>query len=165
MMNPPGGIEDRRHTAKLALHDDLMVRVVDTENVRRAWKRVKANKGAPGIDGLSVLDFPDVVRAQWPAIRQALIDGSYQPQAVRRVVIAKPNGGERLLGIPTIIDRVIQQAIAQVLTPIFDPMFSDSSFGFRPRRSAHGALRQVQSHIGAGYRVAVDVWRQLSCPV
>ena len=134
-----------------------MVRIVDTENVRRAWKRVKSNKGAPGIDGLSVDDFAEVVRPQWPAIRQALLDGSYRPQAVRRVSIPKRQGGERQLGIPTVTDRVIQQAIAQVLTPIVDPTFSASSFGFRPGRSAHGALRQVQAHIGDGYRVAVDL--------
>ena len=135
-----------------------MERVVATENVRQAWKRVKANKGAPGVDGLSVVDFPEVTRERWPAIRQALLDGSYQPQPVRRVSIPKPGGkGERLLGIPTVMDRLIQQSIAQVLTPIFDPEFSESSFGFRPKRSAHGAVRQVQAHIGAGFRVAIDL--------
>ena len=130
----------------------------DPENLAEAWKRVKANKGAPGIDGMRIEDFPDYARQHWPAIRQALHDGSYQPQPVRRVSIPKPNGGgERLLGIPCIVDRVIQQAIAQVLGPIFDPGFSDSSFGFRPGRSAHGALRQVQGYLVEGYRVSVDL--------
>jgi RNA-directed DNA polymerase len=141
-----------------ALHEDLMERVLDSENVRRAWKRVKANKGAPGIDGMRIGDFAEFACSSWPEIRQALCDGSYQPQPVRRVAIPKPNGGgERLLGIPTVVDRVIQQAIAQVLGPIFDPGFSDASFGFRPGRSAHGALRQVQTYIGEGYRIAVDL--------
>jgi len=134
-----------------------MARVLDSANVRRAWKRVKANKGAPGVDGMRIEDFPEFARLHWPQIRQQLADGIYQPQPVRRVAIPKPRGGQRLLGIPTLIDRVIQQAIAQILTPIFDPDFSESSFGFRPGRCAHGALRQVQAHIKAGYRIAVDL--------
>jgi RNA-directed DNA polymerase len=139
------------------LHDDLMERVLDGENLRRAWKRVKANQGAPGTDGMRIEDFAEFARSNWPAIRQALRDGSYRPEPVRRVTIRKPGGGERLLGIPTVTDRVIQQAIAQVLGPIFDPGFSESSFGFRPGRSAHGALRRGQAHIGNGYRIAVDL--------
>ena len=156
-MNPTGGDGSRRDLAQPALHEALMVRVLDSANMRRAWKRVKANKGAPGVDGMGVEDFPEFARLHWPRIRRQLADGAYQPQPVRRVRIPKPRGGERLLGIPTVTDRVIQQAIAQVLTPIFDPGFSESSFGFRPGRSAHGALRQVQGHIKAGYRVAVDL--------
>jgi len=140
-----------------ALHDDLMERVLDSENMQRTWKRVKANKGAPGIDGMAIEDFTEYAREHWPAICEALCDGSYQPQAVRRVAIPKSSGGERLLGIPTVLDRVIQQAIAQVLGPLFDPGFSDASYGFRPGRSAHGALRQVQKFIGEGYRIAVDL--------
>ena len=156
-LNPTGGDALRRGTEQPALHDDLMERVLARENLQRAWKRVKANKGAPGIDGMAIEDFAEFARSSWPGIRQALRDGSYQPQPVRRVSIPKPQGGERLLGIPCILDRVIQQAIAQVLGPIFDPGFSDSSFGFRPGRSAHGAIRQVQRFIGDGYRVAVDL--------
>lgn len=155
--NPTGGADDRRGDTQPALHDDLMARVMAPVNLRRAWKRVKANRGAPGIDGMRIEDFPEFARSQWAEIRRQLSTGTYQPQPVRRVSIPKPNGGERLLGIPTVVDRVIQQAIAQVLTPIFDPEFSESSFGFRPGRSAHGALRQVQGHITAGYRIACDL--------
>jgi RNA-directed DNA polymerase len=135
-----------------------MERVVSRDNMLRAWKRVKANHGAAGIDGMTVEEFPAFVRAHWATVRQSLLDGSYRPSPVRRVTIPKPGGrGERLLGIPTVLDRVIQQAILQVLSPIFDPGFSESSFGFRPRRSAHGALRQVQRFVTDGYRVAVDL--------
>jgi RNA-directed DNA polymerase len=135
----------------------LMEEVLAAENLRRAWRRVKANRGAPGIDGMPIEDFAKFAREQWPTIRERLVDGSYRPQPVRRVMIPKPGGGERPLGIPTVMDRLIQQAIAQVLTPIFDPEFSASSFGFRPNRSAHGALRQVQADIRAGHRIAVDL--------
>lgn len=155
--NPSGGDASRRDVAQPALHDDLMERVLESENMRRAWRRVKANQGAPGVDGMRVEDFPEFARSNWPAIRQALRDGAYRPGPVRRVTIPKPDGGERPLGIPTVTDRIIQQAIAQVLGPIFDPGFSDSSFGFRPGRSAHGALRRVQTDIGDGYRIAVDL--------
>lgn len=137
--------------------DDLLAAVLDRHNLARAWKRVKANKGAPGIDGVTIEDFPVHARSQWPGIRAQIQEGRYRPQAVRRVEIPKPDGGRRLLGIPTVMDRVIQQAIAQVLTPIFDPDFSDSSFGFRPGRNAHQAIRQVQADVKAGYRVAVDI--------
>ena len=157
MPNPSGGVEGARRITQPALHDALMEKVLAAENLRRAWKRVKANRGAPGIDGMRIEDFPAFAREQWPTLRERLSDGSYRPQPVRRVTIPKPGGGERPLGIPTVVDRLIQQAIAQVLTPIFDPEFSESSFGFRPKRSAHGALRQVQAHIKSGYRIAVDL--------
>ena len=156
-LNPHGGAGARHRLTQPALHDDLMQAVVAPANMRRAWARVKANKGAPGIDGMPIEDFPAFARAHWSAIRQALLDGSYRPQPVRRVLIPKPDGGERALGIPNVVDRVIQQAIAQVMTPIFDPGFSESSFGFRPKRSAHGAVKQVQAYIKAGYRIAVDL--------
>jgi len=155
--SPTGGAEARRVVTQPALHDDLMERIMDRANMRRAWKRVKANKGAPGSDGMTLEDFPTFARSHWSAVRQDLLDGTHQPQPVRRVSIPKPNGGERWLGIPSVVDRVIQQAIGQVLTPIFDPGFSESSFGFRPGRSAHGAVRQVQRTIGEGYRFAVDL--------
>jgi len=156
-LNPTGGDALRRGATQPALHDDLMARVVDRANLQRAWKRVKANRGAPGSDGMPIEDFAAFARSHWAAIREALCDGTYQPQPVRRVSIPKPGGGERLLGIPTVVDRVIQQAIAQVMGPLFDPGFSESSFGFRPGRSAHGAVRQVQRFIGEGDRIAVDL--------
>lgn len=155
--NPTGGAEARHGGTQPALHVDLMEAVVASGNLQRAWARVKSNKGAPGFDGMPIEDFPVYARAQWPTIRQCLIDGTYQPQPVRRVMIPKAGGGERALGIPNVVDRVIQQAIAQVLTPIFDPQFSGSSFGFRPKRSAHGAVKQIRAYIKAGYRIAVDL--------
>ena len=155
--NPTGGDAERRGVMQPALHDDLMERILARDNLWRAWKRVKANQGAPGIDGMPIEDFMTYAQGHWPQIRQALREGRYQPQPVRRVVLPKPGGGERLLGIPTVLDRVIQQAIAQVLQPLFDPEFSESSYGFRPGRSAHGALRRVQDFLGEGCRVAVDL--------
>jgi len=155
--NQTRGAGLRRADVQPALRDDLMGRILDHTNLLRAWKQVKANGGAAGIDGMTIDEFPAFVRTQWSDIRQALEDGTYQPAPVRQQGIAKPDGGQRLLGIPRILDRVIQQAISQVLTPIFDPAFSESSFGFRPRRSAHGAVKQVHGYIEAGYRVCVDL--------
>lgn len=156
-LNPTGGVGSRRADTPPALGEKLMARIVSRPNMQRAWKRVKANQGAPGSDGMTLEEFPDFVRAHWATVRQALLDGNYRPAPVLRVMIPKRSGGKRPLGIPTVTDRVIQQAILQVLSPIFDPGFSESSFGFRPRRSAHGALRQVQRFVRDGYRVAVDL--------
>lgn len=140
-----------------ALNDNLIERVLSPENLHAAWKQVKGNKGAPGVDGISIEDYPQWARKHWAATRRALEGGYYIPQPVKRVEIPKPSGGSRSLGIPSVNDRVIQQAIAQVLTPIIDPSFSASSHGFRPGRNAHGAVRQVKGFIEAGYKVAVDV--------
>jgi RNA-directed DNA polymerase len=156
-MNPTGGVEARHGDTQPALRIDLMEAVVAPVNMRRAWAKVKSNKGAPGSDGMRIEEFAEFARVHWPTIRQALRDGTYRPQPVRRVMIPKPGRGERALGIPNVVDRVIQQAIAQVMTPIFDPQFSESSFGFRPKRSAHGAVKQLQTFIKAGYRIAVDL--------
>jgi RNA-directed DNA polymerase len=136
---------------------DLLDAVLASDNLARAWKRVKANKGAPGIDGMTIEDFPAYAREHWTAVREQIIQGRYVPQPVRRVELRKHDGGIRKLGIPVVLDRVLQQAIAQVLTPIFDPTFSDSSFGFRPGRNAHQAIRQVQAYAKDGYRIAVDL--------
>ncbi len=155
--NPNGGVVVARETGQPALHDDLMARVFERANLQRAWKRVKANRGAPGVDGVRIEDWPAHAIEHWEEMRRQLEAGSYRPQPVRRVMIPKRSGGERPLGIPTVTDRVIQQAIAQVLTPIFDPGFSASSHGFRPGRSAHGALEQIRGHLKAGYRIAVDL--------
>ena len=140
-----------------AITEDLLQAVLASDNLARAWKRVKSNRGAPGIDGVTVQDWPAHAREHWPAVREQISAGRYRPQVVRRVQIPKPDGGRRLLGIPTVTDRVVQQAIAQVLTPIFDPTFSESSFGFRPGRNAHQAIRQVQANVTAGRRIAVDI--------
>jgi len=157
LLNPEGGGGVWRADIEPAL-DHLMMRILERDNVQRAWKRVKSNKGAPGSDGMTLEDFPAYAREHWSEIRQSLVDGSYPPRPVRQVVIPKPQGkGERKLGVPCVIDRVIQQAILQVLTPMFDPEFSESSFGCRPRRSAHGAIQQVKAFVKSGYRVAVDL--------
>ena len=148
----------RRPVMDPALSEDLMGRVLTAENLRKAWHQVKTNHGAPGVDGMTIEEFPTFAREHWPRIRQAVRDETYQPSPVRRTEIPKRHGqGNRLLGIPTVVDRVIQQAIAQVLGPLFDPDFSASSFGFRPKRSAHHAVKQIQSYITTGYRVAVDM--------
>jgi len=137
--------------------ENLMEQIVAEDNMERAWKNVRANRGAPGPDGITLKTFPEYFRPLWPAIRQSLLEGTYQPDAARRKAIPKPDGGERHLGIPNVQDRLIQQAILQVLTPIFDPHFSESSFGFRPKRSAHGAVRQVQKIIQHRHRYCVDM--------
>jgi RNA-directed DNA polymerase len=156
-MNLLRGDESWRDDMQPAL-DNLMKRILAHDNVQRAWQRVKSNKGAPGSDGIPLEDFPAYAQDHWSEIRQSLMDGSYQPRPVRRVVIPKPRGkGERWLGVPCVIDRVIQQAILQVLTPIFDPEFSESSYGSRPKRSAHGAIRQVKTIVKSGYRIVVDI--------
>lgn len=140
-----------------ALESNLLERILASENLRTAWKQVRSNKGAPGIDGITIEEYPKWITPRWERVRRALVEGYYQPRSVRRVAIPKPQGGERYLGIPTVQDRVIQQAITQVLTMEIDPTFSDTSFGFRPRRSAHDAVRQVQDYIGQGNRIAVDI--------
>ncbi len=136
----------------------LLGLALQSANILTAWKRVRANKGAAGIDGMSIDDFPAWAKeGNWKRIMAELRPGEYQPSPVRRVEIDKPDGGKRQLGIPTVIDRVIQQAIAQVLTPIFDATFSDNSFGFRPNRNGQQAVKQVQGIIKMGRRFAVDV--------
>jgi len=119
-----------------ALEREVFEKIVARDNLIRAWQRVQANKGAAGCDDVSVLDFPAWARQHWPTIKQQLWEGTYQPHAVRRVWIPKANGDQRPLGIPCVVDRVIQQAIAQVLSPMYEGQFSDYSFGFRPGRNA-----------------------------
>jgi RNA-directed DNA polymerase len=155
--NPNGGVPMERVIDQPTPEQHLLERILATENMELAWKRVRANKGAPGVDGITVDDFPDRFRPLWADIRASLATGKYQPKPVLRVEIPKPTGGVRPLGIPTVLDRLIQQSIAQVLTPIFDPDFSASSFGFRPGRSAHDAVRQVREYLRQGYRIAVDI--------
>ena len=135
----------------------LMDEVLDRDNLIRAWKRVRANKGAPGIDGLRIDQFTAYFRAQGPSVLAAIRRGDYQPYPVRRAYIEKEDGSLRGLGIPTVLDRVIQQAIIQVISSIFEPTFSEYSYGFRPKRSQHQALAQVQEYVAQGRRTAVDV--------
>jgi RNA-directed DNA polymerase len=134
----------------------MMEQVLAAENLQAAWRRVKANAGAPGIDGMTVEAFPAFCREHWPRIRSALMTGTYRPAPVRRVFIPKPDGRQRPLGVPTVLDRVIQQALAQVLTPLFEGGFSPYSYGFREGRNAHQAVRQVEACWKEGRRYAVD---------
>lgn len=136
----------------------LMEAVLRRESVLAAYERVVHNEGAPGIDGMTVDKLMPYCRAHWARVRVELLGGSYEPQPMRRVGIRKPDGkGTRTLGIPTVMDRLIQQATLQVLQPIFAPIFSDYSFGFRPGRSAHGAVLRAQEHIASGHRWVVDL--------
>jgi group II intron reverse transcriptase/maturase len=135
----------------------LMEEVVHHDNLRQALRKVKANHGSPGVDGMSVDQLPEHLRANWPRLREELLAGRYQPQPVRRCEIPKASGGTRTLGIPTALDRFIQQAILQVLQPRFDPTFSEHSYGFRPGRSAHDAIDAAQRYVQDGHGVVVDV--------
>jgi RNA-directed DNA polymerase len=135
----------------------LIEEVLRRENVKRAYERVVRNGGAPGVDEMSVEELLAYCREHWERIREEIRSGRYQPQPVRKVEIPKPGGGTRTLGIPTVMDRMIQQALLQVLTRIFEPTFSDGSFGFRPRRSAQDAVLRAREHISAGYRWVVDL--------
>src|SRR6516225_3087110 len=140
-----------------AVTEQLMEEVCNRENLVRAWKRVRQNKGGPGVDGMTIDDAKDYLREHWPSIRSQLLAGTYQPQPVKRVEIPKPDGGVRKLGVPCVVDRLIQQALLQVLQGQWDPTFSEHSYGFRPGRSAHQAVAQAQQYIAAGYNVVVDL--------
>ena len=155
--NSNEGVNMRRVIETPNPNDCLLERILSRENMQYAWKRVKANKGSPGVDNISINEFPGFARDNWNAIRESLADGNYQPLPVKRVEIPKSSGGTRPLGIPSVTDRLIQQAVSQVLVPIFDPGFSDASYGFRPGRSAHDAVYKVREYIKEGYRVAVDM--------
>ena len=147
------GTEEPRPKAEGFLEE-----VLRRENLMEALKRVRSNRGAPGVDGMTVEALTPPLKGNWPRIREELLDGTYAPQPIRRVEIPKPDGkGVRLLGIPTVLDRLIQQAILQVLTPVFDPHFSESSYGFRPGRGSHDAVVAAQAHVEAGYRFVVDM--------
>ena len=137
--------------------DGLLGQALARGNLVRAWKRVRANRGSAGVDGRTIDQTAQYLKTEWPRIREALLDGSYRPMPVRRVEIAKPDGGTRQLGIPTVVDRLIQQALLQVLQPGIDATFSDHSYGFRPGRSGHDAVLAAQRHVQAGFRVVVDV--------
>jgi RNA-directed DNA polymerase len=144
--------ESHSHTER------LMEEVCERENCQQALRRVKANKGGPGVDGMTVHELPDYLKQHWPAIREQLLSGTYHPQPVKRVEIDKPDGGGvRKLGVPTVLDRFLQQAVLQVLQRRWDRTFSDHSYGFRPGRSAHQAVARAQQYVAEGYRVVVDL--------
>jgi RNA-directed DNA polymerase len=149
----PGSAPDRAG----ALAYEVMEEVVARENLLRALKRVRSNKGSAGVDGMTVAALPGYLMEAWPRLREELLGGTYQPQPVKRVEIPKPGGGVRALGIPTVVDRFIQQAILQVLTPMYDPTFSPSSYGFRPGKSAHQALAAGREHVASGKGWVVDL--------
>jgi RNA-directed DNA polymerase len=145
------------NTQSPAFVEQLMEEVCERENLKKALQRVKANQGSPGIDGMTVEELPEYLKKHWPTIRDQLLSGTYKPQPVKRVEIPKPGGGARKLGIPTVVDRFIQQAIMQVLQSRWDPTFSEHSYGFRPGRSAHQAIAQAQKYIAEGNRYVVDI--------
>ncbi len=155
-MKQPSGDNGWRDVMQPALGPS-MYHLLASINMQDAWKKVKANNGAPGIDGITIQGYPAWINEHWPRIQKELQEGSYKPSPVLRCTIPKPNGGKRLLGIPTVMDRVIQQALLQILTPVFEPVFSEFSFGFRPGRSAHDAVRQMQQYVKEGYRIVVDL--------
>jgi RNA-directed DNA polymerase len=147
----------KRRAESLAIGERMMEEVCGRENCKEALARVKANKGSAGVDGMTVEQLPEHLKQHWPAIREQLLSGTYRPQPVRRVVIPKPDGGMRKLGIPTVLDRFVQQAVMQVLQRRWDRTFSEHSYGFRPGRSAHQAVKQAQEYIADGYRWVVDL--------
>jgi RNA-directed DNA polymerase len=147
----------KRQTESPAIGEPLMEEVCGRENCKQALARVKANKGSAGVDGMTVRQLPEHLKQHWPAIREQLLSGTYEPQAVKRVEIPKPDGGVRKLGIPTVLDRFIQQAVMQVLQGRWDRTFSEHSYGFRPGRSAHQAVETAQRYVAAGYRWCVDL--------
>lgn len=148
----PGNNRDKGHAST-----GLMDQIVSRENMTKAYDRVLINKGSPGVDGLSVLELKDYLQANWSRIKESLLRDTYQPSAVKKVKIPKPKGGERILGIPTVLDRLIQQGIHQVLSPIYDPSFSECSYGFRPNRSAQQAVQKAKEHISKGKRWVLDM--------
>ena len=159
---PSGGVEGTessvaKRDSESPVSQQLMEEVCEARNLRKALKRVRSNSGSPGVDGMTVEQLPAHLKQHWPQIKQQLLEGTYRPQPVRRVEIPKPGGGVRKLGIPTVLDRFIQQAVMQVLQDIFDPKFSEHSYGFRPGRSAQQALAKAQGYIAEGHGWVVDI--------
>jgi RNA-directed DNA polymerase len=140
-----------------ALAPGLMEAVVAADNMRQALKRVRANKGSPGVDGMTVDELAGYLQGAWPQVRRSLLEGTYRPQPVKRVDIPKPGGGTRQLGVPTVLDRLLQQAVLQVLSPLYEPTFSAHSYGFRPGRSAHEAVEAARGHVASGKKWVVDL--------
>ncbi|MGN8772461.1 group II intron reverse transcriptase/maturase, partial [Paenibacillus barengoltzii] len=156
-VHSPARITETDDTNATESKDRLLEKIVSRDNLNEAFKRVKANKGSHGIDGMGVEELLQYLRDNGETIKQLILGGKYRPNPVRRVEIPKENGKKRNLGIPTVVDRVIQQAITQVLTPIYERQFSDNSYGFRPKRSAHHAMKRSQQYVQEGYRYVVDM--------
>lgn len=135
----------------------LIEQILDKSNVRVAFEKVIANNGAPGIDGMKVENLRDYMNANWRSIKESILDRSYKPAPVRRMEIPKPNGGVRKLGIPTVVDRTLQQSIVQILTPVFEAEFQDNSYGFRPGRSCGQAVQKLMEYLNEGYEWIVDI--------
>ena len=154
---PPREHPDTGSARQPAGTGGLLEAALTRQNLQLAWKRIKANKGAAGVDGLDIEQTAQVIRQRWPDIRQALLQGRYRPSPVRKVMIPKPDGSQRELGIPTVLDRLIQQALLPVLQTLIDPTFSEHSYGFRPGRRAHDAVKAAQTYVQSGRRVVVDV--------
>lgn len=147
----------RHESERLAENEQLMEKVCEPRNLKQALKRVKANGGSPGMDGMRVEELGKWLIGNWAGLKDKLLNGRYEPKPVKRVEIAKPDGGTRKLGVPTVIDRFVQQAVLQVLQRSWEPTFSESSYGFRPKRSAHGAVEKAQEYVADGYRWVVDI--------
>lgn len=157
-VDPERGTEVQTASAtQVSLAHDLMEAVVAGENMRNALRKVRSNHGSPGVDGMTVDQLVDYLMDAWPKLREDLLNGEYRPSPIRRVDIPKPDGGTRQLGIPTVVDRLVQQALLQVLEPLYDPTFSPSSYGFRPGKSAQQALEAATQHVAAGYNWVVDL--------
>src|SRR5450631_639134 len=155
--NGAANVTGRKATLWQEAATGLMEKIVSRGNMMAAYSRVVSNKGAPGVDEMPVTALKGYLQEEWPRIKEELLGGVYHPQPVRKVEIPKPGGGTRMLGIPTVLDRLIQQAVQQVLSPLFDPGFSESSYGFRPRRSAHQAVKAAQKHVSCDLRWVVDI--------
>jgi group II intron reverse transcriptase/maturase len=157
-VNSGRGIEvQTASTTQVSLAHDLMEAVVAAGNMRSALRKVRSNKGSPGVDGMTVEQLGEHLMIAWPKLRENLLADEYKPSPIRRVDIPKPDGGTRQLGIPTVVDRLVQQALLQVLEPLYDPTFSPNSYGFRPGKSAHQALEAAKQHVAAGYNWVVDM--------
>ena len=148
---------NQRPDENSALNANLLPQIFSSANIQQAWQQVRRNKGAAGVDGIAIEQFTDWVKPKWHDLKEQLLSGCYCPQPVKRIRIPKDDGSKRLLGIPTVLDRVIQQAIVQALSPIFDPTFSEHSYGFRPNRSAHDAIREVQGFCQQKRNITVDI--------
>jgi len=150
-------VEENKGTTDNSTGEDLLERILSRDNLNSAYKKVKRNKGSHGVDGMTVKELLSYLTIHGEALKESILGGTYKPQPVRRVEIPKPDGGVRLLGVPTVVDRVIQQAVAQVLTPLYEKKFSNSSYGFRPNRNAHQAIEQSRTYINEGYTWTVDI--------